>query len=196
MTPHQDAYWDELGLAWTAINPDVKLIASHLQVRLRRQTVFTALVIFAGLPLCLAGFALGGWTVWHGVSAEAWFFVTRGIAIAAISLLTGLAAWSFTATWGNDTQSLRAMIELSLSRAQKWLMAIRLAFACLVIAAVFGMAGYGLRVQAGKPPVLSPIEPLILLALLGLVFFLLQRKARDDIGKYRYLKQLLLEEKP
>jgi RNA polymerase sigma factor (sigma-70 family) len=61
---------------------------------------------------------------------------------------------------------------------------------------VFGTAGYALRVQAGKPPVLSPAEPLILLAVLGLVFFLLQRKAADDIAKYRYLKQRLLEEQP
>ena len=196
MTPRQDAYWDELGVAWTAINPDVKVIASHLQERLRRQTVFTAIVIFAGLPLCLAGFALGGWTVWHGVSAEAWFFVTRGIAIAAISLLTGFAAWSFTGAWRSDTRSLHTMIELSLSRAQKWLIAIRAAFGCCAIAAVFGTAGYVLRVQAGKPPVLSPAEPLILLAVLGLVLFLLQRKAADDIAKYRYLKQRLLEEQP
>jgi len=80
----QDAYWDELGVAWTAIRPDAQIVAPRVKQRLRRQTVFTSVAIFAGLPLSLAGAALGVWTIWRGISTDAWFFVTRGIAIAAI----------------------------------------------------------------------------------------------------------------
>ncbi|HEX4634653.1 MAG TPA: hypothetical protein VH189_00630, partial [Rhizomicrobium sp.] len=81
----QDAYWDELGMAWTAIRPDVQTIAPLLKQRLRRQAAFTTAILFAGLPLALAGGALGAWTIWLGASAGAWFFVTRGIAILTIS---------------------------------------------------------------------------------------------------------------
>jgi hypothetical protein len=188
----QDAYWDELGMAWTAIDPQI--IAPRLKERLHRQTVSIAVVIFTGVPLSLAGIALGAWTVWLGASAEAGNFVTRGIAIVAISMLAGFAAWSFGAAWKDDTQSLAAMIELALRRAQRGRMAIRSGFACLGIAAVFGMIGYAIRLQMGKPPAMSSVEPLLLLAVLAVVLFLLEGKNGSDIAKYRYLKRLLLED--
>jgi len=189
----QDAYWDELGLAWTAISPDI--IATHLKENLRRQSIFTALAVFATFPISLAGIALGIWTLWHGAFAQAWFFVTRGTAILMMSLMAGFAASSFIPLLADRTQSVAAMIASALARAQRWHKAVRLGYLGLAVAALFGTAGYFLRVQAGKPPALSPLEPLVLLALLALVLFLLQRKARDDIAKYRHLQRLLLEDR-
>jgi hypothetical protein len=189
----QDAYWDDLGVAWTAISPKAE-IAPHLKRRLRRQTLFTAAMLFTGLPLSLAGMALGVWTIWRGASAEAWFFVTRGIAILTISALLGIAAWSFRTAWKDNSQSLAAMIELALARAERWQRAIRLGYFALGIAILFGTVGYEIRLSVGKPPAMSPVEPLILLAVLGFVLFLLQGKAKNDIAKYSYLRQLLLEE--
>jgi hypothetical protein len=189
----QDAYWDEIGLAWTAIRPEI--IAPRLKENLRRQSVFTALAVFAGLPLSLAGIALGVWTLWHGAFAQAWFFVTRGTAILLLSLMAGLAATSFVPLLGDRPQSVAAMIASALVRAQRRHKLARLGYLGLAVAALFGITGYLLRVQAGKPPALSPLEPLVLLALLALVLFLLQRKARDDIAKYRHLQRLLLEDR-
>ena len=186
----QDAYWDDLGVAWTAVTPNLQ-IAPHLKERLRRQTLFTAVMLFAGLPLSLGGIALGVWTIWQGATVEAWFFVTRGIAIVIISLLSGIAAWSFRDSWNDETQSLNAMIELALTRAQRWHAAIRLGYFALGAAALFGMTGYEMRIAAGKPSAISPVEPLVLLAVLAVVLFLLRRRAKDDIAKYRYLKTLL-----
>jgi hypothetical protein len=85
----QDAYWDDLGVAWTVMSPQAQ-ITPQLKDRLRRQTLFTGAMLFAGLPLALAGVALGVWTIWQGAAVEAWFFVTRGIAIVIISLLSAL----------------------------------------------------------------------------------------------------------
>ena len=188
----QDAYWDELGLAWTAINPDI--IAPRIRENLRRQSALTALGVFAGLPLSLAGIALGIWTLWHGAFAQAWFFVTRGTAILLMSLIAALAAASFFPLLGDGAQSVAAMIASALAWAQRWHKAVRLGYLGLAVAALFGMSGYFLRVQAGKTPALSPLEPMVLLALLALVLFLLQRKAKADIAKYRYLQRLLLED--
>lgn len=189
----KDAYWDDLGLAWTAIKPDAEAIAPRLKQRLRRQTVFTSMAIFAGLPLSLGGIALGAWTIWRGASVEAWFFVTRGIAIATISLLAGYSAWSFKSALRDDAQSLAAMIALALLRSERWLRAIRLGYLGLGIAALFGTLGEFIRTQMGKPSA-TPLWTLpILLGALLFVLFLLQRKATDDIAKYRHLKDLLSE---
>ena len=190
----QDAYWDELGVAWTAIRPDAQIVAPRVKQRLRRQTVFTSVAILAGLPLSLAGAALGVWTIWRGISTDAWFFVTRGIAIAAISLIAGFAAWSYKSAWRDDTQSLAAMIELALSRAEKWRMAIRLGVLSLGIATVLGTVGTVIRIQVGKPSAMPLLPLLFVTALLVFVLFLLHRKANDDIAKYRTLQQLLLDE--
>ena len=189
----QDVYWDDLGVAWTAVTPNIQ-IAPQLKDRLRRQSLFTAAMLFAGLPLSLAGIALGAWTILHGAAVEAWFFVTRGIAIAIISLLLSAAAWSFRNARQSNSQSLAAMVELALLRAHNWHKAIRLGYLALIVAALFGTVGYEIRISMGKPSAMSPVEPLVLLAVLGLVLFLLERRAKDDIAKYSYLKTLMLGE--
>src|SRR4029078_2476037 len=42
MTAPRDAYWDELGIAWCAIKPEVNVIAPRLKARLRRQSLLIA----------------------------------------------------------------------------------------------------------------------------------------------------------
>lgn len=188
----QDAYWDELGVAWKAMNPDIA--TPRLKTKLRRQTVLAGVAVFAGLPLCVAGLALGAWTVWRGVTAEAWFFVTRGIAILVISLLGGFAAWSFNSTRTGNTDSLAAMIALALRRAERWLGAIRLGFAGLGIAAFLGTLGYELRIQMGKPSAMPLAPALVMLAVLALVLVMLHAKAVQEVAKFRYLQALLSED--
>lgn len=194
MTETKDAYWDDLGVAWTAINPAIQTIAPRMKSRLRRQTIFIAIVLSAGLPLGLAGVALGAWTIWLGATTGAWFFVTRGIAILAMSAIAGFAAWSFKSALRDDTASLGAMIELALLRTQRWRGAIRLGYFISGIAVLFGTVGYSIRVNYGKPPAGRPEDALIALALFVLALFLLQRRARDQVAKYRYLKQLMQDD--
>jgi len=170
----QDAYWDELGLAWTAINPEI--MAPRLKARLRRQTILGRLTVFGGLPLCMAGAVLGAWTLWRGATLEAWFFVTRGLAIITLSLLGGFAAWSFHAAGTDKSDSLAAMVALALRRAQARLVAIRLGLVGLGTTALLGSLGYVLR------------------SLLALVLALLDARARTEVAKLRVLQNLLAEE--
>jgi len=188
----KDAYWDELGFAWTAINPEIA--APHLKARLRRQTLVAGLAVFAGAPLCVAAAALGAWTLWRGLASEAWFFVTRGIALVVLSLLGGFAAWSFNSARKDDSDSLAAMIALALRRAQAWLGAVRLGLVGLGTVALLGTLGYELRIQAGKPSAMPPAPALVVLALLAVVLVLLHAKAKEDVAKFRYLQALLSEE--
>jgi hypothetical protein len=188
----QDAYWDELGLAWTAINPEI--MAPRLKARLRRQTILGRLTVFGGLPLCMAGAVLGAWTLWRGATLEAWFFVTRGLAIITLSLLGGFAAWSFHAAGTDKSDSLAAMVALALRRAQARLVAIRLGLVGLGTTALLGSLGYVLRSQMGKPSAMPLAAGVVVLALLALVLALLDARARTEVAKLRVLQNLLAEE--
>jgi len=94
MTESSDTYWDELGVAWCAIDPDVTVIASRLETRLRRQSQWITAGLVIGLPLGAAGVLLGVATIGIGLSSAAWNFVTRGIAIVAMSAMLTFAVYS------------------------------------------------------------------------------------------------------
>jgi hypothetical protein len=161
--------------------------------QLRWQTLSLVAVTFGGVPVGIAGGVLGVWTIWLGLSTGIWNFATRGAAILVISLLIAGAGWSSRSTLRDNTETLSAMVELTLLRAEKWRLAIRLGYASCVVAATLGMIGYGIRVHSGKPPAMSPVEPMVVLAGLGLVLVLLHRSVRRRIAKYRYLRRLLQE---
>lgn len=194
MTEQRDAYWDNLGIAWAAINPNPRVLTTHIKRRLRWQTLSVAAATFGGIPIGAAGVVLGIWTIWTGLSTDTWNFATRGAAIVVISLLVIGVIWSFKNVLKDNTESLSAMIDLTLLRAEKWQFATRLGYVACVVAAALGTIGYGIRIRSGKPPAMSPIEPLVLLAALGVGLFLFHRVVRDRIAKFRYLKRLLLEE--
>lgn len=189
----KDAYWDELGIAWTAIEPDLRASMPRMKRQMRWHTLAMVAATFGGAAVSIAGGVLGIWTIWTGLSAGIWNFATRGTAILVISLLIAGLGWSFRSALRDNTETLSTMIELALLRAEKWYLAIRLGYAGCVVAATFGMIGYGIRVHSGKSPAMSPIEPVIVLAALGLVLVLLHRGVRDRIAKYRYLKRTLQE---
>lgn len=193
MTEQRDAYWDDLGIAWVAVNPDAQLLTSRIKRRLRWQTRSMAAVIFGGIPVGIAGGVLGVWTIWTGLSTGTWNFATRGTAIVVISLLVIGVTWSFRNTLRGNTESLSTMIDLTLVRAEKWQFATRLGYAACVVTAVLGIVGYAIRVHSGKPPAMSPIEPLVLLTALGIGLFLFHRVVHHRIAKFQYLKRVLLE---
>lgn len=193
MTEPRDAYWDELGIAWTAIEPDLRASMPHMKRKMRWYGLLMAAVVFGGVPIGIAGGVLAIWTIWIGLSAGIWNFATRGAAILVISLLIAGLGWSCRSALRGSTETLSAMIELALLRAEKWYLAIRLGYAGCFVAAALGMIGYGIRVHSGKPPAMSPVEPMIVLAVLAIVLMLLHRGVRDRMAKYRYLKHLLQE---
>ena len=59
MTTPRDAYWDELGIAWCAIEPEVNAMTPRLEARLRRQSLLITAVLILGLPLIVAGMLVG-----------------------------------------------------------------------------------------------------------------------------------------
>jgi hypothetical protein len=192
MTKSSEGYWDELGVAWCAIDPDVGVVASRLETRLRRQSRWITAGRVIGLPLGAAGALLGVATMGAGLSSGAWNFVTRGSAIAATSAILTFALWSLqsvSAVGGSSTLS--QMLELAIGRAQRTLSLIRAGLYSCVIAAVLGLVGTAIRIQLDRPPRTSPIVDLAILALIALVLFLCGRQLRVELGKYRALRQAL-----
>ena len=192
MTATTDAYWDELGVAWSAINPDINVIVPRLKSRLHRQSFLIRAGVAIGILLAAGGFILGGVTIWRGWTSAAWNFVTRGIAILAISVLLSTAvSLLLPVRASRDVKALAEMIDLAIARAERTLKTVRLGFYACATAAVLGMAGTAIRTYLSRPPSLSPIIDVVVLATFALGLFLYARHARVDLAKYRYLKKAL-----
>jgi hypothetical protein len=192
MTTPRDAYWDELGVAWYAINPDIDVIAPRLKARLRRQSLLITAGLATGWPLSAVGGLLGLFTIWSGWTTGAWNFVTRGIAISAISVTLAMAmSWLLSVRRSDAAKAVSEMIDLAIARGQRTLVTIRLGFYACIVAAVCGLAGTAIRTYLSRPPHLSPAIDLAVLALLALGLFLCGRHTRMTVEKLRALKHAL-----
>jgi hypothetical protein len=192
MTATTDAYWDELGVAWSAINPDINVIMPRLKSRLRRQSFLIRAGVAIGTLLAAGGFVIGVVTIWKGWTTDAWNFVTRGIAILAVSALVSIAvSLLLPVRASGDVKSLAEMIDLAIARAERTLKTIRLGFYACAVLAVLGLAGTAIRTYLSRPPWVSPIIDVAVLAILALGLFLYARHISVDLAKYRYLKKAL-----
>jgi hypothetical protein len=192
MTTPDDAYWDELGVAWRALNPDTGVIAPRLRARLRRQSLLILVGVVAGLPLSVAGVLLGAFTIWRGWSTGTVNFITRGIAIGAMSVLLAMAVSVLLPVRASEAaRAVSNMIDLAIARAQRTLITIRLGMYACVVAAVLGLAGTAIRTSLAGPPRLSPVVDVAVLAIVALSLFIGAGRVRISLAKLRALKHAL-----
>ena len=192
MTKTTDAYWDDLGVAWSAINPDINVIMPRLKSRLQRQSLFIRTGVALGTVLAAGGLVISGLTIWQGWTANTWNFVTRGMAILAISVLVSIAvSWLLPVRAGTEPNALSKMIDLAIARAERTLNAIRLGLYACTVAAVFGLAGTAIRTHSSRPPSVSPIIDVGVLAILALGLYYYARHTKVELAKYRCLKSVL-----
>jgi hypothetical protein len=192
MTEPSDAYWDELGVVWCAIDPDIGVIAPRLGARLRQQSRWITAGLVVGLPVGAAGVLLGAATIWSGWHSGAWNFVTRGIAIIAMSAILTFAVSSLLrVSSGGATRGLSEMINLAIGRAQTTLVLIRAGLYACAIGAAFGLMGTAIRTHLAAPPRMSPIVDLAVLALVALTLFLYGRQIKIELWKYLTLRDAL-----
>jgi hypothetical protein len=192
MTAPTDAYWDELGIAWCAINPDINVIIPRLKSRLRRQSFLIIASVVIGILLAAGGFLTGVVAIWKGWTTDTWNFVTRGIAILAISVLLSIAvSLLLPVRASGDAKALAEMIDLAIARAGRTLKTIRLGFYACAVAAVLGLAGTAIRAHFSRLPALSPVIDLAALAMFALGLFLYARHTRINLAKYNCLRKAL-----
>ncbi len=192
MNPHEDAYWDDLGVAWRAVDPELERVSPLLKARLRRQSFAIVAGLMLGIPLCVAGIGLGAVTIWRGWATGTWNFVTRGVGIALIAaLLFRALAFFLPLRAHTHVQTLSDMLDIASARIRRTLLLIRMAMIACVIAAVFGIAGTAIRIRSGSPPHLSPVIDLIILALVVLCLWLYGRRTSAEGRKFDYLRRIL-----
>jgi hypothetical protein len=164
----------------------------RLEARLRRQSLLITAVLILGLPLIVAGMLLGMLTIWSGLAMGTWNFVTRGVAIAVMSSMAAGGLWLLLPVRASDAaRVLSEMIDLSIARAQRTLLTIRLGLYACGVAAAFGLVGTATRVYLTRPPRMSPVIDLAILAIFTLGLFLFGRRVRISLEKLRYLKRVL-----
>lgn len=191
-----DPFWDELGIAWTAIHPDSALITARLQARIRRQTLLINAGLVLGLLMAAAAALIGAYCIWIGWRNGAWNFVLRGVAFAAIAAILSLAISALLdVRAGGGLRPLSEMLDFAIVRSRKALRVTRLGFAACGITALLGMVGTAVRTHLSRPPALYPLVDLALLAMLSLGLFLYSRRVQADLRKYLQLRRVLVEEK-
>ena len=59
MMEPKDAYWDELGIAWTAIEPDLRASMPRMKRQMRWHALAMVATTFGGAAVSIAGGVLG-----------------------------------------------------------------------------------------------------------------------------------------
>ena len=192
MSGDTDKYWDDLGIAWRAIDVDASLVMPRLQSRLRRQSLLIRTALVLGLPTASLAIVLGGLTVWWGWTSSTWNFVTRGIAIGVIGTLALKTLLSLASVRDSaDARALADMLNLAIRRARTTLVMLHVALAACAIAAVVGAIGAVIRTRAGNPPALSPIVDIALLALLVATLLAYRQRTSNSLAKLRFLSRAI-----
>lgn len=187
MPRDEDAFWDELGVSWRASIRDPALVSSRLQTRLKLQSALLTAGRSAAISLGVLGFGLAAWTLWIGWTGQVWNFITRGITVAAISLLAILASLALRARDRLETRSLQELLRLSITRSERLIRATDLACYSLVILAVGGMIGYALRTRFGRPPAVPPVEDLLVLSVAGLALLWFRRSQARALRRHQHI---------
>ena len=178
-------------MVWRAIDPDVSAIAPRIEARVRRQSVQIVATLMVGLPLSAIGVSLGVLTIWRGWTAGSVHFVTRGLAIVTIAGLMGLAMLSLLRVRAGRAVAVSDMLELSIARAQRVVIGIRLGMAACMVGAVMGLVGTAIRTRVSGPPLMSPIVDLVLLALSAAGLSAWGRNVRVQLGRLQAVKRAL-----
>jgi uncharacterized membrane protein (UPF0136 family) len=191
----KDAYWDELGIAWCAVHPETEIIIPRLQHRLRGQSVLITAGVVAGLLFGLAGALLGAYSVWRGWTIGLWNFVVRGVVLVAVSAIPAVAAMGLLPVMlGDQARALPDMINLTIARAERLLVAIRPGLLTCAVLAALELAGMAFRAYSGRPPAMPlvlELAVLAILAILALGFFFYERHINVTRRKFRYLRDAL-----
>lgn len=190
MARNEDAFWDELGISWRASVPDPRLVSARLEARLKLQSVLLTAGSIAAALVSVVGFGLAAWVLWIGWTSHTWNFITRGVTLAAVSLLAIMAGLALRTRSEAETRSLRDMLQLSITRTGRLIRATELTCYPVVILTVGGLVGYALRIRLSRPPAISPVEDLLILALAGLGLIWFRWSQARALRRYRHIRRI------
>jgi hypothetical protein len=190
MPNDDDVFWDELGVSWRASVPDAGVTSSRLKARLTLQSALLTAGTIVSAVVSLVGFGLAAWALWIGWSSQAWNFLTRGVSLAAVSLLAVMATLALRARNSMETRSLSEMLQVAVARTERLIRAAELGCYSVVMLAIGGTIGYALRIRLGRPPVMPVVEDLLALAIAALALLWFRRSQAHALKKYRHLGKI------
>lgn len=175
----------------SAININTSILAPRLEAHLRWQSYWIFAGLTIGLPLCALGMVLGLLSIAAGLPSGSWRFITRGIAWIAMS---GLLMWGLlplTDLESRTTGAASEMVDLAIERVQRTLGLVRAGLYVCIIPVVFGLVRMVFKSHFARPPRLSPIVALEILALIALTLVVCAWQLRVGLRKYRALGQAI-----
>jgi hypothetical protein len=195
MTDSNDRFWKDLGLTWSAIDPDIGAITPRLKSRLQRQSTWIDVAFVSACLAAVAGLVLGVWTIWLGWKTGTWHFVVRGIGVTAICTLSATAARTLLAVRSTDNvASLSDMLDLAIQRSRRAILLTRIGLWACGIAAAAGTIGTVARTRLQGPPRMSPVIDLLLLGLVAVVLYLAGRLFDANLARYAQLKRSVVDD--
>lgn len=186
--PHEnDAFWDDLGVSWRASIHDAGSVSSRLKTKVRFQSALVAAGTIAAALLGVLGFALAARALWIGLTSHVWHFLTRGLTLAAVSILAISVSLALRTRDGAGTRSLRDMLQLAITRTERLIKAADLTCYSFFILMVGGLIGYAFRIKVSRPPAVSPIEDLLILALATISVIWFRRSQAHALRRYQHI---------
>jgi len=190
MTEPNESFWDELGVRWCSIDPDVGAITPRLRARLRQQSRWISVGVISSALVGVAGLILGIATIAMGWNSDLWHFVIRGLGITAVSALAmRVGRMLLSVQSAERTASLGQMLELAIQRSMRMVVLMRLGLWACGILAISGLIGTAVRTHFSGPPQMSPILDMMLLGLVAAVLHLYGRLCRESLARYTQLKR-------
>jgi hypothetical protein len=187
MTSEDQDFWDELGIAWRAKTTGAAPVPAGLATRLRQQaTLLAATAVLAGL-VAEVSVALAAWSLWIGWSRHSPHFLARGITLAAVASLAGLAALLVQRRHQGDVHSLTDGLKLACARGQRLIRATDLCLYALGILAAGGALGYELRSHTGHASALPLLTDFLGLGIVLAALLWYRRTQAKELRKHRNL---------
>ena len=194
MNSQNDKAWDEFGVEWRAIDPDLGAIHERIEGQVRRQSAWIAVGLWLLGLMSVLGIVAGSATIWTGWQTSTSNFVVRGVAILAVSMLLAASVRALLLVRAaSQTATLAQLLDLSMRRARGYVTLSGMGLWACGIAAVLGLVGTMIRTRLSGPPLMSPAIDLALLGLIAVALYLCRRVADTRRRDYDQLLRALVE---
>jgi hypothetical protein len=194
-----DLDWDEMGVVWRATTLDKDVLAFQLGKRLRRQAFFRRLEIFCEILFSIMA-VFAGIFLWESMEDRGlWRQVVMVVSLFALVV----GAWA-TSLWmrrgtGGEAQSLTAMIDLAIARAESRRRRVKGVALGGAMAFFWGLAYWFLAAASDDPRSMRGLAFVVAwcsvwaVGLTGWEYVKWQREQKY-LAQFRAMKEMLREE--
>ena len=198
MTTENDPYWDDLGIAWRAVNSDSALLTARLRAQVKREMWRQRLGFAIGMLAALCGVAFGVAWLNEPTPGAKWIGVSSIVGIAAI---LALCVWVRAQSFSGDTETLLGMIEVSIAQARRRQRDDKAGYVGSgILLLIGGLIAYVCHSHLHFPLVqaMQIMAAAVVVATVGIALGYRDARAyRDREARFEYLKRTLLAtEKP